>query len=165
MTSVIANLDCHTPEDADDGFFGLAGTSPSWIWVHTCPTPGCPCRTALALATHDGRGILEARGAPVRQAWMSKGKRYRDIADNVAQTWSDLVVFDLDIDTAQALQPPNSPLDLTRHSDVAAVVAQIDGERSTPSVVSGIAVRASLIPARRYACRRRKFTAGNAGRS
>ncbi|WP_455285796.1 YecA family protein [Cupriavidus necator] len=129
MTSGTANLDCHTPEHADEGFFRLAGTSTSWIWVHTCPTPRCPCRTALVLATHDGREILEARGTPVRQAWMSKGERYRDVAHNVTKTWPDLVVFDLDIDTAQALQPhSNSPLDLTRHPEVAAVMAQIDGE-------------------------------------
>ncbi|WP_328514525.1 SEC-C metal-binding domain-containing protein [Ralstonia solanacearum] len=66
---------------------------------------------------------------PVWQAWMSKGGRYREVADEVARTCADLIVFDLDIDTAQAPQPhDNEPLDLAQHPEVAAIVAHIDGE-------------------------------------
>lgn len=109
----------------DDGLFRLAGTDSSWIWVHTCPTPRCPCRSALVLATHDGRETLEARGAPVWQTWMAEGGHYRE----VARTCADLVVFGLDIDTAQALQPHSDErLDLVQHPEVAAIVGHIDGE-------------------------------------
>ncbi|CAE6865759.1 hypothetical protein R69746_08740 [Paraburkholderia aspalathi] len=109
----------------NDGLFRLAGTDSSWIWVHTCPMPRCSCRSALVLATHEGRETLEARGAPVWQAWMAEDGHYRE----VARTCADLVVFDLDIDTAQVLQPHgNEPLDLTQHPEVAAIVAHIDGD-------------------------------------
>jgi hypothetical protein len=115
-----------SPEKA---LFRLADTDASWIRVHTCPTPRCACRTALVLATHDGREILEARGASIWQAWMSKDGRYRELAHEVTRTCADLIVFDLDIDTAQALQPhSDEPLDLAQHSEVAALVAHIDGE-------------------------------------
>lgn len=110
----------------DDGLFRLAGSDASWIWVHTCPIPRCPCRSALVLATHEGRETLETRGAPVRQAWMAKEGHYREIARTCCD---DLVVFDLDIDTAQVLQPnANEPLDLEQHPEVAAIAARIDGE-------------------------------------
>lgn len=70
----------------DDGLFRLAGTDSSWIWVHTCPTPRCPCRSALVLATHDGRETLEARGAPVWQAWMAESGHYREVARTIRVT-------------------------------------------------------------------------------
>ena len=55
----------------DDGVFEPAGAQPAWIWVHTCPTPGCACRVAVVLAIQDGRDLLLARGKVVRDAWTS----------------------------------------------------------------------------------------------
>ncbi|UIF89053.1 hypothetical protein KAF44_28210 (plasmid) [Cupriavidus necator] len=67
------------------------------------------------LATHKGRETLEARGAPVWQAWMSGG-RYREAAHEVADKCADIIVFGLDIDTAQEQQSDrDDPLDLAQY--------------------------------------------------
>ncbi|OXJ25146.1 hypothetical protein CFB82_38810 [Burkholderia sp. HI2714] len=56
---------------------------------------------------------------------MAEDKQYRE----VARTCADLIVFGLDIDTAQALQPHSDErLDLAQHPEVAAIVGHIDGE-------------------------------------
>ncbi|SIT48722.1 hypothetical protein BN2475_1100004 [Paraburkholderia ribeironis] len=57
---------------------------------------------------------------------MAKDGDYR----GVARTCADLIVFDLDIDTAQALLQPHGdePLDLAQNPEVADIVAHIDGE-------------------------------------
>ena len=49
----------------DEGVFQLSGYDATWIWVHTCPTPKCSCRSALIVSTNDGRAALLERGAPV----------------------------------------------------------------------------------------------------
>ncbi|WP_232431389.1 SEC-C metal-binding domain-containing protein [Cupriavidus sp. UYPR2.512] len=80
------------------------------------------------LATHKGRETLEARGAPVWQAWMSGG-RYREAAHEVADKCADIIVFGLDIDTAQEQQSDrDDPLDLAQYPEVAALMTHIDGK-------------------------------------
>jgi len=95
----------------DDGVFELAGPAPTWIWVHTCPTPKCSCRSALVLATDAGRETLLGRGTVVREAW-NAGDGYAEVAAKL----DELVVFHVDIDTVEAYPPSGpDPLDLAKH--------------------------------------------------
>lgn len=107
----------------DDGVFQLAG-EPTWIWVHTCPTLDCQCRSALILATQDGRDFLLERGAVVREAW-NTGNNYSEVAESLG----DLIVFYIDIDTNQVLSLIDaSPLDLTAHPYIADIARRVDGD-------------------------------------
>lgn len=110
----------------DDGVFELAGTEPVWLWVHTCPTSGCSCRSALVLATRDGRDLLLERGAAVRDAWNGGGDYL-----SVAKALDELIVFHLDIDTGEVLSPDTTgfvPLDLAAHPRIADIAMRIDGD-------------------------------------
>lgn len=107
----------------DDGVFELAGAEPAWIWVHTCPKPRCSCRSALVLATHDGRELLLERGAAVRAAWNTRTNYSR-----VAAALDDLIVFHIDIDTVETSSPTDDePLDLGAHPRIANIAMRIDG--------------------------------------
>jgi hypothetical protein len=82
------------------------------------------CRSALVLATTEGREALKTLGAPVREAWDARA-HFIDVAMNI----KNLTVFDLDIDTAQAhLLDEDESLDLTQYPDIAEIMASIDGE-------------------------------------
>jgi len=123
-----SNSDSLTTENVqlapDDGVFELAGTRPAWIWVHTCPTPACECRSALVLATHEGRERLLERGAAVRKAWNN-----RTGCSNAAATLDDLIVFHIDIDTVEISTPlDDEPLDLAAYPRIADIAMRIDGE-------------------------------------
>lgn len=110
----------------DDGVFELAGAEPAWIWVHTCPTLACSCRSALVLATRHGRDLLLERGADVRDAW-NTGNDY----SSVAGALDELIVFHLDIDTGEVLSPTPIdfvPLDLAAHPHIADIAMRIDGD-------------------------------------
>jgi hypothetical protein len=109
---------------AEDGLFELGGPHPSWIWVHTCPAPKCSCRTALILATSEGRGMLLDRGKTVREAWQA-GLSYFEVAAKLA----GVDAFALGIDTAEAsaLQS-DEPLDPAAHPSVKDVLDRMDGE-------------------------------------
>ena len=108
----------------DDGVFALAGAAPAWIWVHTCPAPACSCRTALVIATHDGREMLLERGAAVRDAWNNSTSYSR-----VAAALEDLIVFHIDIDTAEIFSPIDAiPLDLGAHPRIADIAIRINGD-------------------------------------
>lgn len=108
----------------DDGVFELPAGASAWIWAHTCPTPKCPCRSALVLATHEGREVLLERGAVVHEAW-NAGAGYAEVAAKL----NDLVVFRVDIDTAEAFLPKgDGPLDLAEHPRIGAIVQRIDGD-------------------------------------
>lgn len=108
----------------DDGVLELPATEPAWIWVHTCPMPKCECRSALVLATHEGREVLLERGAVVREAW-NAGTGYAEVAAKL----TDLVVFHIDIDTAEAFIPDgDKPLDLAEHPRIGAITERIDGD-------------------------------------
>jgi hypothetical protein len=108
----------------DDGVFELAGESPTWIWAHTCPTPKCPCRTALVAATREGREALLARGASIRDAW-NAGSSYADAAAEV----EGLIVFSLNIDSGAAYGAGSRVrLNLAEHPEVRAVVERLDGD-------------------------------------
>ncbi len=109
----------------DDGVFELSGAEPSWIWVHTCPTPECECRSALVLATNEGRNVLLERGAAVHAKWNTRDTSYR----NLAATLDAVLAFHIDIDTAEAF-PLNGdePLDLAEHPLIGALVERMDGD-------------------------------------
>jgi hypothetical protein len=108
----------------DEGVFELAGPATTWIWVHTCPKPRCECRSALVLATNEGRDVLLERGAVVHEAW-NAGIGYNEIGEKP----DDLVVFHIDIDTAEVFAPDgDKPLVLADHPRIAAVAERIDGE-------------------------------------
>ena len=108
----------------DDGVFELAGAEPAWIWVHTCPKPTCSCRSALVLATHDGRELLLERGAAVRDAWNTQTNYSR-----VAAALDDLIVFHIDIDTVEISSPiDDEPLDSGAHPRIADIAMRIDGD-------------------------------------
>jgi hypothetical protein len=108
----------------DDGVFELTGTKPAWLWVHTCPEPACECRSALVLATHEGRERLLERGAAVREAW-NAGTGY----SKAAAALDDLIVFHVDIDTVEISTPPDDePLDLAAYPRIADIAVRIDGE-------------------------------------
>ena len=107
----------------DDGVFELAGAEPAWIWVHTCPKPTCSCRSALVLATHDGRELLLERGAAVRDAWNTQTNYSR-----VAAALDDLIVFHIDIDTVEISSPiDDEPCNLGAHPRIADIAMRIDG--------------------------------------
>jgi hypothetical protein len=108
----------------DEGVFQLSGYDAPWIWAHTCPTPKCSCRSALILATNDGRAALLERGAPVRTAWQD-GSGYADVAARL----SDLDVFHIEIDSIEIFTPlGDEPLDLAKHPRIRAIVERLDGE-------------------------------------
>lgn len=113
--------------DPEMGILELPGNAPSWIWAFTCPTPDCPCRSALVLATSDGRETLLARGAPVSQAWL-RGDSYAAAAASL----SDLTVFGLDVDAAEVNplggETRFTPDDLAARPELRRVVEGIDGE-------------------------------------
>jgi hypothetical protein len=66
----------------EEGVFELAGPKPTWIWAHTCPTPRCPCRTAILASTSEGRDVLLRQGSPIRDAW-NIGASYAQAAKEV----------------------------------------------------------------------------------
>ena len=108
----------------DDGIFELSGMEPAWIWVHTCPTPDCPCRSALVLATHAGRDRLLERGAAIHAAWNSGNDYSRQAA-----ALDDLIVFYTDIDTAEVSLPTESAaLDMAAYPGIAEFATRIDGD-------------------------------------
>lgn len=107
----------------DDGVFELAGPRPAWIWAHTCPTPGCTCRTALILASDDGRAALLERGAAVRAAWEANGDY-----PGVAAAIDDLHVFSIDIDSVEVLAPDAPQSDCAERPRIADLAARLDGE-------------------------------------
>lgn len=108
----------------DDGVFELPAAESAWIWVHTCPMLKCACRSALVLATHEGREVLLERGAVIREAW-SAGAGYAEVAAKL----TGLVVFRVDIDTAEAFMPNgDEPLDLAEHPRIGAIVGRIEGD-------------------------------------
>jgi hypothetical protein len=108
----------------EEGVFELAGPKPTWIWAHTCPTPRCPCRTAILASTREGRNVLLRHAAPIRDAWNS-GASHAQAAKEV----SGLLVFALDIDRAAAYPiDGHDRIDLHERRDEAAVVERIDGD-------------------------------------
>ena len=108
----------------DDGVFELPGAQPAWIWVHTCPDRACSCRAALVLATQGGREHLLERGAAVREAW-NTGTGYAKTAGKL----DDLIVFFLDIDTAEVSTLTDyKPLSLAAHPRLADIATRIDGD-------------------------------------
>lgn len=108
----------------DDGVFELPGAASAWIWVHTCPMPKCECRFALVLATHEGREVLLERGAVIHEAW-NAGAGYAGVAAKL----NDLIVFHVDIDTAETFLPNgDEPLDLAEHPHIGAIVERMDGD-------------------------------------
>jgi len=121
-------IDSLTPEKVriapDDGVFELTGAEPAWIWVHTCPTFACSCRSALVLATQDGREQLLERGCSVRDAWNTGGD-----FSKAALTLDDLIVFHIDIDTNQVLASIDfEPLDLAAHPIIKDIAMRINGD-------------------------------------
>lgn len=107
----------------DDGVFELAGATPLWIWVHTCFTPTCACRSALVLATDEGRERLLERGAAVRDAW-NASVNYKEVALSL----DGLCAFDLDIDSAEISRLDGEAYDPVLHPGIEMVAARIDGE-------------------------------------
>lgn len=105
-----------------NGVFELAGATPVWILAHTCRTPGCPCRIAKIMASHDGEQALLRYQDSFHEA-MQGGN---DFAQGAG---ADLIMFDLDIDSASvfALRGTEA-LDLAQHPAIAEVAKRIDGE-------------------------------------
>lgn len=76
------------------------------------------------LATHEGRDHLLGRGAAVRDAWTAGG----DFSE-VAAALDDLVVFCVDIDTAEvSARPDDRPLNPATHPRIADFAGRIDGD-------------------------------------
>jgi SEC-C motif len=108
----------------EDGLFELPGPEPVWIWAHTCPTPRCPCRTALVASTKDGRDVLLDRGGPIRDAW-NDGTSYAKAAKEA----EGLLVFSVNIDNAEVCAVDSRErINLEAQPDVRAVVGRIDGD-------------------------------------
>lgn len=77
------------------------------------------------VAGTDGRDEFLRHIAPVREAWNSADQDYA----KVAEATEGLVVFDVDIDEARAYgHLADSPLDLSKSPDIAAIMSGIDGE-------------------------------------
>ena len=105
-----------------DGVFELAGTPPVWMLAHTCRTPDCPCRIAKIMASHEGEQALLRHQDAYHEA-MQGGH------DFVVDACADLLLFDLDIDSACVFALRDTePLDLALHPAIAAVAKRIDGD-------------------------------------
>jgi hypothetical protein len=110
----------------EEGILQLPGDDSKWIWAFTCPTPGCECRTATILSVAGNRDELLARGAPVKEAWLSTNGH----ADAAAEL-EGVTAFALSIDAALAfplLGDEVEPLDLEANRGVREIVARLDGE-------------------------------------
>lgn len=106
----------------DNGVFKLAGTPPVWMLAHTCRTPDCPCRIAKIMASHEGEQALLRHQDAYHEA-MQGGR------DFVVDASADLLLFDLDIDSAAVFALRGTePLDLALHPAIAAVAERIDGD-------------------------------------
>src|SRR5450631_3246332 len=106
----------------DDGVFELAGAPPVWMLAHTCRTPDCPCRIAKIMASHEGEQALLRYQDAYHEA-MQNGH------DFVVDASADLLLFDLDIDSACVFALRGTePLDLALHPSIAAVANRIDGD-------------------------------------
>jgi hypothetical protein len=113
-----------TAPDRDRGLLALRGGDDAWIWAHTCPEPECTCRTALILATREGRSALLEIGEPVHAAWRD-GSGYADVASKLR----GVDAFGLGIDTVVPCKMTDGePLDLELHPRVRAIVERLDGE-------------------------------------
>jgi hypothetical protein len=112
------------PQPIEDGIFELVGAKPAWMWVHTCRVPSCPCRAALIMATYEGRESLLERGQAVHDEWQSEGHRYTEMAKSLG----DMIVFTLDIDSAQMLEATGKPVTSgTGNAQVADIAARMSG--------------------------------------
>jgi hypothetical protein len=106
----------------DNGVFELAGAPPVWMLAHTCRTPDCPCRIAKIMASHDGEQALLRYQDAFHEA-MQGGH------DFALDACADLILFDLDIDSACVFAlRGTAPLDLARHPAIAEVAKRIDGD-------------------------------------
>ena len=107
-----------------DGLLELAGATPIWIWAHPCRMEDCDCRLAMILTTSDGRAALLERGAALHRAWHAGSDFTR-----VGSQMTDLDIFLLNIDSVDAfLVGSQTPLDVTSHPHVRAVLDRLDGE-------------------------------------
>jgi hypothetical protein len=107
----------------EEGVFELGGPEPTWIWVDTCPTPGCSCRDAFVLATSAGRDALLKRAATAHEKLRLGASRV-----DVASGLHGVDTFLLDIDLVVALSPEGEFLELEDHPRVRAVVEGLDGD-------------------------------------
>jgi hypothetical protein len=117
-----SSLAMQGPSMPGNGVLELAGAPPVWMSAHTCRTPGCQCRTAKIMASHDGEQAL---------------LRYQDVFDEAMQSGqsctldasADLILFDLDIDSANVFAlRGTTPLDLARHPAIGEIAKRINGD-------------------------------------
>lgn len=121
LESLPSSLAMRGPSVPGNGVFELAGAPPVWILAHTCRTPDCPCRIAKIMASRDGEQALLRYQDAFHEA-MQSGHDFVPDAD------ADLVMFDLDIDSACVFDLRGAaPLDLARHPAIAEVAERIDG--------------------------------------
>ena len=111
------------PLAVEEGVFELGGPEPIWIWVDTCPTPGCSCRDAFVLATSAGRDALLERAAAAHEK-LRLGANRVDVASGL----HGVDTFLLDIDLVVALSPEGEFLELEDHPRVRAVVERLDSD-------------------------------------
>lgn len=105
-----------------NGVFELAGAPPVWMLAHTCRTPGCACRMAKVMASHDGEQALLRYQDAFHEA-MQGGH------DFAPEAGANLLMFELDIDSSCVFALRGSePLDMARHPAIAEVAERIDGD-------------------------------------
>lgn len=109
---------------ADDEVFELPGAEPAWMWAHTCAIATCDCRSALIIATHVGRDFLLERGEAVLDALSARKE-----APNPGAAIDDLIVFNMDIDSAE-VDPSigDELLAMAAHPRIADIATRIDGD-------------------------------------
>lgn len=137
------------PLTIEDGLFELPArgpqAEPTWIWVRTCPARECTCRIALVLASTHGRDAL-VEPATRMYAARDAGTRAADLAPELP----DVDVFEIDLDTVEAIAPSSSDLDADERLDLAAhprvreLVARLDGE--TLEAIAGLWYRGKGLP-------------------
>lgn len=110
------------PSMPGNGIFELAGAPPVWMLAHTCRTPGCDCRIAKIMTSHEGEQALLRHQDAYHEA-MQAGQAF------VVDASADLLLFELDIDSACVFGLRGAePLDLALHPAIAAVTKRIDGD-------------------------------------
>ncbi|CAJ0780310.1 hypothetical protein R8510_04727 [Ralstonia chuxiongensis] len=83
----------------------------------------CKKRGRKPLDPNPPREVVRHQLPEFGRSWTNDGHaliEQRTLSDEVARTCADLIIFDLDIDTAQALQPhDDEPLNLPSHPAIA----------------------------------------------
>ncbi len=117
----------HLPVEAGLIELGHDGEDQRWIWAHTCPVPGCECRSAVIVASRGGEGALLESAAAAKKILDEPSPQWGLLGSAIRE---DCAVFALDIDTGTTtsvdeVMPGLLPVD--RYSGLRELLDRVDG--------------------------------------